>query len=57
VFGQADSDAVVRSVVLRPTLGMEIGLFRESRSLPFMLNTKRQAVVRLEIVFFFSKLE
>jgi hypothetical protein len=50
VFGQTcDNSAVVRSVCLRPTLGFEMTMLEESRSLPQALNFKRMAVVRARV--------
>ena len=49
IFGQRDNDASVRSVYLKPTRGMELGIFAESKSLPFALITKRKAVVSLAV--------
>jgi hypothetical protein len=53
-FGQAaGEEVVVRSVVLKPTLGFQIGIFHESKSLPFQIQLKRQAVVSLAFLFAF----
>jgi hypothetical protein len=46
VFGpRASGDVVVRSTALRPTMGFEMTLVRESRALPNSLNCKRISVV------------
>jgi hypothetical protein len=44
-FGCYDNDLVVRNMALRPTLGFQIGIFRESKALAHSANLKRFSCV------------
>jgi hypothetical protein len=62
-FGWSNNDLVVRNMALRPTMGFQIGIFRESKALCCSANLKRLSSVSIvfvccplgkKFIFFFS---